>query len=157
MIACERKRCGVKVWLLVVLSLAKEGINPYFVRRFRNYSLFHMTTVGSTQQSQKRPWYKGAFRVWVFSLVCVIAIPLFLLYVETMKHSGWDEVKADSVLLTAAVLAAGYGFSSETYLPRATYLMVFLFSIGYDFRSEPKPLHPKLQTLVFFQVPNDLT
>lgn len=66
----------------------------------------------------------------------MIFLPLFPLYVEAMK-ADWS-VRPESVLLTAAVLSAGYLVSSQTYLSRAWYVIVFFLSIGYDFR----PQHP---------------
>jgi hypothetical protein len=64
----------------------------------------------------------------------MILLPLFPLYVEAMK-ADWS-VRPESVLLTAAVLSAGYLISSQTYLPRAWYAIVFLLSIGYDFHPQ---------------------
>jgi hypothetical protein len=62
-------------------------------------------TVGQTHpHAPANAWFTGAFGVWIFSLVCVIILPLFPLYVEAVK-AGWS-VKPENVLLTAAVLSA---------------------------------------------------
>lgn len=85
------------------------------------------------------PWFKDGFGVWVYSLVCMIFLPCFPLLVEGFK-TDLGNVKRESILLTAAVLAAGYLVSARTYLPRSMYIVVFLVCIAYDFRPElPKP------------------
>ncbi len=93
----------------------------------------------SVSQPQSPPvppeWFKGAFGVWILSIVCVIFLPCFPLLVEGYK-TNWD-IRRESVLLTAAVLAAGYLVSSRTNTPRAMYIVVFLVSVAYDFRPAP--------------------
>jgi hypothetical protein len=80
---------------------------------------------------------RSRFSNWVFSVVAMIVIPLFPLFVEAMKNNG--VVKGESYLLTSAVLAAAFGFTSEGNLFRAAYVLLFLASLGYDFRPEPAP------------------
>jgi len=79
--------------------------------------------------------------VWVLSVVAVVLLPLFPIYVEWVKDLR-GSVKTESLLLTTAVLAAGYGFSSENNWFRSAYLLVFFFSVGYDFRAAPHPTSP---------------
>jgi len=66
---------------------------------------------------------------WAFSLVAMIVIPLFPLFVEAMKNQG--KIKGENYLLTSAVLAATFGFTSEGSLFRAAYILLFLASLGY--------------------------
>ncbi|HEY1934306.1 MAG TPA: hypothetical protein VGG99_20040 [Acetobacteraceae bacterium] len=64
----------------------------------------------------------------------MIVIPLFPLFVEAMKNRG--SIRGESVLLTGAVLAATFGFTSEGNLFRAAYMLLFLASVGYDFHPD---------------------
>lgn len=93
-------------------------------------------SVAPPQPPVPPPWLRGAFGVWVFSIVCVIFLPCFPLLVEGFKKD-WVNINRESILLTAAVLASGYLVSARTYLPRAMYIVVFLICIAYDFRPVP--------------------
>jgi len=74
------------------------------------------------------------------SVGCIVVVPLFPIFVECVKNEG--HVRSESFLLTAAVMAAGYGFASEDDLARAAYLVLFLASIGFDFKSSDIMLYP---------------
>jgi hypothetical protein len=71
--------------------------------------------------------------VWVWAVFAVFVVPLFPVFVEAVKKGM---VAPETFLLTAAVLAAGYGFSSEMPLFWAIYGIIFLASIGYDFKPD---------------------
>ncbi len=89
------------------------------------------------QSGAKRPRSTLGSRLgmWIFSLVAIVLLPLFPLFIEGVKND-W-EIKTENYLLTAAVLAAGFGFSTEGNLYRAAYMFLFLLSVGYDFRPAP--------------------
>jgi hypothetical protein len=72
------------------------------------------------------------FGTFVLSLVFVEVAPLFPILVESMKNGGL--VGSESFLLTAAVMAVGFGISSETDLFRGAYTVLFLTSVGIDFK-----------------------
>jgi hypothetical protein len=84
-----------------------------------------------------RPNLRSRFGNWAFSLVAMIVIPLFPLFVEAMKNHG--KIRDENYLLTGAVLAATFGFTSEGNLFRAAYVLLFLASLGYDFHPESMP------------------
>ncbi|MBB3394187.1 MULTISPECIES: hypothetical protein [unclassified Rhizobium] len=72
--------------------------------------------------------------VWLMSLMAIIVVPLLPLFVEFEKHAGL--IKDESYYMTAAVLAAGFGFTSEGYGFRAGYIALFLWCIVADYRPE---------------------
>jgi hypothetical protein len=74
--------------------------------------------------------------MWLFAIVFIIIAPLFPLFVERMK-SG--EVRPESYLLTTAVLAVGYAFSSQAPFFWAVYGLFFFGSLGYDFNPGAVP------------------
>lgn len=63
----------------------------------------------------------------------MVGVPLFPVLVELIKNG---EIKPETFLLTAAVLAAGYGFSTQTPLSWGLYALIFLFSVAFDYRPE---------------------
>jgi hypothetical protein len=72
--------------------------------------------------------------VWLMSLMAIVVVPLLPLFVEFEKHSG--VVKDESLYMTAAVLAAGYGFTSEGNGFRAGYTGLFLWSVAANYKPE---------------------
>lgn len=70
---------------------------------------------------------------WFFAVVAIIIMPLLPLLVEAAKNDL--EVKPENLLLTAAVLGIGFAFSSESNLFRASYGLIFFFSIGLNYHS----------------------
>ena len=69
--------------------------------------------------------------------------------VELVK-SG--EVKPESYLLTAAVLAVGYGFTSQQPVAWALYGLIFFGSLVYDFNTAavpPSPARPAILADIF--------
>ncbi len=72
----------------------------------------------------------GRVGVWTLSIAAVVIIPMLPLLVEARKNAG--VVKEENYLLTAAVLAAGFGFTSEGNFFRAAYILVFLACIVFD-------------------------
>src|SRR5258708_2762875 len=68
--------------------------------------------------------------VWVFSIVFIVMFPLFPIFVEMVKTG---EVKPESYLLTTAVLAVGYGFTSQRQAFWAFYGLLFLCSLTHTF------------------------
>jgi hypothetical protein len=86
----------------------------------------------ATSSSRSRATFKNRLGHWFFSVVALVIIPMFPLFVEAVRHE-W-KIVPENYLMTAAVLAAGYGFASEGNWFRAAYTLVFLYSVGYDFR-----------------------
>ncbi len=80
------------------------------------------------------PALSERFGTWFFAVVAVIIMPLLPLLVEAAKNNL--EMKPENLFLTTAVLAVGFGFSSESNLFRASYALLFFFSIGLDFHSD---------------------
>jgi hypothetical protein len=60
----------------------------------------------------------------------MIVVPMLPVAIEALKHSG--SVMPETFLLTAAVLAVGYGFSSQEPLSWAAYGFIFLACLVYD-------------------------
>jgi hypothetical protein len=60
----------------------------------------------------------------------MVVVPLFPIMVEWIKTG---DVKPETFLLTAAVLAAGYGFSTQAPLSWGLYALIFLFSVAIDY------------------------
>ncbi len=71
---------------------------------------------------------------WFFAVSAVIVMPLLPLLVEAARNDL--DIRGENILLTIAVLAVGFGFSSESNLFRASYLLLFFFSIGLDFHPD---------------------
>jgi hypothetical protein len=67
-------------------------------------------------------------------VVAIIIMPLLPLLVEAARNNL--QIKGENLLLTTAVLAVGFGFSSESNLFRASYALLFFFAIGLDFHPE---------------------
>jgi len=80
------------------------------------------------------PALSERFGTWFFAVVAVIVMPLLPLLVEAAKNNL--EMKPENLFLTTAVLAVGFGFSSESNLFRASYALLFFFSVGLDFHSD---------------------
>ena len=91
-------------------------------------------TTPAAAQAAKPPAPWDRFTTWLLAVAAIIVLPCFPLFVEAMKNGG--EIRSEDYLLTAAVLAAGYGLASEGNLFRTGYLLIFLFGIGYDFKPE---------------------
>lgn len=72
------------------------------------------------------------FGTWFLAVVAVIVMPLLPLLVEAARNNL--EIRAENLLLTTAVLAVGFGFSSESNLFRASYALLFFF--GLDFHAD---------------------
>jgi hypothetical protein len=91
-----------------------------------------MSALPDPSQASSRPSLKDRLSTWLLCIVALVMAPLFPLFVEGTKNS-WV-VAPENVLLTAAVLAVGYGFSSEGTFFRAAYAMTFLLAVGLDFQ-----------------------
>jgi hypothetical protein len=88
----------------------------------------------TTEATATQPSLAGKFSTWLFSLGCMIAVPCLPLGIEAAKHTG--TIKPESYFLTAAVLAATFGLSSESNFFRFGYIMAFLGTISLDFQPE---------------------
>jgi hypothetical protein len=100
----------------------------------------------ATGQARGDPALSKRFATWAFAVVAVIVMPLLPLLVEMSKHNF--VVQPDNLFLTAAVLAVGFGFSSESDLFRAAYTLIFFFSVGLDYHITDKPDNTAVAAIV---------
>lgn len=91
---------------------------------------------GSPQASNRGGAHKR-LGVWFFAAVFVVAVPLFPVLVEAVKHQG--VVRPETYLLTAAVLSVGFGFSSQAPSCWAAYALIFFGSLIYDYNPRATP------------------
>jgi hypothetical protein len=87
----------------------------------------------------QRARFRNRLGVWLFATVCIVIAPLLPVFVELIK-SG--DVKPETYLLTAAVLAVGYGFSTAQPAFWAFYAVIFLGSIAYNYNPDRVPPSP---------------
>src|SRR5262245_19132350 len=64
--------------------------------------------------------------IWLGSIVGTVVVPCAPLGIELLKNG---HVKADNVVLTAAVLAAAFAVSAEHVVYRVVYVLLFLASL----------------------------
>jgi hypothetical protein len=83
-----------------------------------------------------RARFRNRLGVWSFATVFIVVFPLFPIFVELVKTGG---VKPESYLLTAAVLAVVYGFTSQHPVSWALYGLIFFGSLVYDFNAAVLP------------------
>ncbi len=86
-----------------------------------------------------RARFRNRLGVWFFATVFIVVFPLIPIFVE-LAQSG--EVKPETYLLTAAVLAVGYGFTSQEPFFWAFYGLIFLGSLAYDYNPAAIPPSP---------------
>src|SRR6266436_2080811 len=90
-----------------------------------------------------RARFRNRLGIWFFATVFIVVFPMFPIFVELIKRG---EVKPETYLLTAAVLAVGYGFTSREPFFWAFYGLIFFGSLAYDFNPAaalPSPAWPE--------------
>lgn len=79
--------------------------------------------------------FRNKVSTWFFAVVVVIVFPMFPLGVEARKNAF--EIKDENLLLTAAVLSVSFFVTSEGNFYRASYVLLFLYSVCWNFGAEP--------------------
>jgi len=71
---------------------------------------------------------------WLFSILSMLILPCLPVIIELL-HNG--SVKSENLILTAAVLAAGFAFTVEHILVFVAYSAIFLGSLVIDLAAGP--------------------
>ena len=79
----------------------------------------------TTEANGIDPPLSERFGTWCFAVAAIVIMPLLPLLVEASKNDL--VIKSENLFLTTAVLAVGFGFSSESNLFRASYTVLFFY------------------------------
>ncbi|WFU49146.1 hypothetical protein [Sinorhizobium terangae] len=82
---------------------------------------------------------------WLFSIATIVVFPLLPLGIEAKKNAY--HIKEENMLLTTAVLSVAFFVTSEGNFCRAAYVLLFLYSICWEFGIDAAAGEPMKTTI----------